>query len=130
VLTSGRRLHHRPAGQGRPDQSRLRRCPYRHARDGQGDDGNRRGLPATRIREEVHADANIIVGATFEESLDGVIRVSVVATGVDTSSAKCPPGGVPHRAGVAAGPCRIVSGRLAQCPSAGAQNTQNGAQKN
>jgi cell division protein FtsZ len=74
---------------------------------------------ATRIREEVHADANIIVGATFEESLDGVIRVSVVATGVDTSSAKCPPGGVPHRAGVAAGPCRIVSGRLAQCPSAG-----------
>jgi cell division protein FtsZ len=38
---------------------------------------------ATRIREEVDADANIIVGATFDESLDGVIRVSVVATGVD-----------------------------------------------
>ena len=28
-----------------------------------------------------------LVGATFEESLDGVIRVSVVATGVDISSA-------------------------------------------
>jgi cell division protein FtsZ len=38
---------------------------------------------ATRIREEVDVDANIIVGATFDESLDGVIRVSVVATGVD-----------------------------------------------
>jgi cell division protein FtsZ len=38
---------------------------------------------ATRIREEVDHDANIIVGATFDESLDGVIRVSVVATGVD-----------------------------------------------
>jgi cell division protein FtsZ len=41
---------------------------------------------ATRIREEVDA-ANIIVGATFEESLDGIIRVSVVATGVDINAA-------------------------------------------
>src|ERR1700761_7467406 len=41
---------------------------------------------ATRIREEVDADANIIVGATFDESLDGVIRVSVVATGVDEAT--------------------------------------------
>jgi cell division protein FtsZ len=38
---------------------------------------------ATRIREEVDSDANIIVGATFDETLEGVIRVSVVATGVD-----------------------------------------------
>lgn len=38
---------------------------------------------ATRIREEVDADANIILGATFDESLDGIIRVSVVATGID-----------------------------------------------
>ena len=38
---------------------------------------------ATRIREEVDPEANIIVGATFDESLDGVIRVSVVATGID-----------------------------------------------
>src|SRR5271154_1799268 len=38
---------------------------------------------ATRIREEVDPDANIIVGATFDESLDGVIRVSVVATGIE-----------------------------------------------
>jgi cell division protein FtsZ len=37
---------------------------------------------ATRIREEVGHDANIILGATFDESLEGVIRVSVVATGI------------------------------------------------
>jgi cell division protein FtsZ len=50
---------------------------------------------ATRIREEVDADANIIVGATFDESLDGIIRVSVVATGVDiaTAGAARPPAG-------------------------------------
>jgi cell division protein FtsZ len=38
---------------------------------------------ATRIREEVDTDANIIVGATFDEGLEGIIRVSVVATGID-----------------------------------------------
>jgi len=38
---------------------------------------------ATRIREEVDQDANIIVGATFDERLEGVVRVSVVATGID-----------------------------------------------
>ena len=38
---------------------------------------------ATRIREEVDQDANIIVGSTFDETLEGIIRVSVVATGID-----------------------------------------------
>lgn len=41
---------------------------------------------ATRIREEVDVDANIILGATFDEELQGVIRVSVVATGIDRSN--------------------------------------------
>ena len=45
---------------------------------------------ATRIREEVDQDANIIVGATFDESLDGIIRVSVVATGIDHVLAQRP----------------------------------------
>jgi cell division protein FtsZ len=45
---------------------------------------------ATRIREEVDQDANIIVGATFDEGLDGVIRVSVVATGIDQVAAQRP----------------------------------------
>ncbi|MGA7251587.1 MAG: cell division protein FtsZ [Pseudolabrys sp.] len=39
---------------------------------------------ATRIREEVDQEANIIVGATFDETLEGIIRVSVVATGIDS----------------------------------------------
>ncbi|WP_196257763.1 cell division protein FtsZ [Pelagibacterium limicola] len=38
---------------------------------------------ASRIREEVDSDANIILGATFDDSLQGKIRVSVVATGTD-----------------------------------------------
>ena len=42
---------------------------------------------ATRIREEADQDANIIVGASFDESLDGVVRVSVVATGIDNPDA-------------------------------------------
>ena len=42
---------------------------------------------ATRIREEVDQDANIIVGATFDESLEGIIRVAVVATGIDQAAA-------------------------------------------
>ena len=42
---------------------------------------------ATRIREEVDVDANIIVGATFDESLEGIVRVSVVATGIDNLGA-------------------------------------------
>jgi cell division protein FtsZ len=38
---------------------------------------------ATRIRDEADPDANIIVGASFDESLEGIVRVSVVATGID-----------------------------------------------
>src|ERR1700753_4359310 len=67
---------------------------------------------ATRIREEVDQDANIIVGATFDETLDGVIRVSVVATGIETNavvrSAPAPvgprPGGRTRRASRSAPP--------------------------
>jgi cell division protein FtsZ len=40
-------------------------------------------MTATRIREEADPDANIIVGASFDESLEGIVRVSVVATGID-----------------------------------------------
>jgi cell division protein FtsZ len=46
---------------------------------------------ATRIREEVDQDANIIVGATFDEGLDGIIRVSVVATGIDQAATSARP---------------------------------------
>ena len=39
---------------------------------------------ANRIREEVDSDANIIFGSTFDEKMDGMMRVSVVATGIAT----------------------------------------------
>ena len=37
------------------------------------------------IREQVHPDADVIVGSIFDESLEGSARVSVVATGLDTT---------------------------------------------
>ena len=40
---------------------------------------------ASRIREEVDSDANIILGATFDPNMSGTIRVSVVATGTDAT---------------------------------------------
>jgi cell division protein FtsZ len=54
---------------------------------------------ATRIREEVDQEANIIVGATFDQSLEGIIRVSVVATGVDAAVA--PRSATPQEARIA-----------------------------
>jgi cell division protein FtsZ len=43
---------------------------------------------ATRIRAEVDADAHIIVGSAFDPNLDGTMRVSVVATGIDANSSQ------------------------------------------
>jgi cell division protein FtsZ len=43
---------------------------------------------ANRIREEVADDANIIFGSAIDDSLAGRIRVSVVATGIDTPVAQ------------------------------------------
>jgi cell division protein FtsZ len=62
---------------------------------------------ATRIREEVDHEANIIVGATFDQALEGVVRVSVVATGIDqvanvvAGSAAVPPQTAVQRISVA-----------------------------
>lgn len=38
---------------------------------------------ANRIREEVDPEANIIFGSTFSDAMEGKMRVSVVATGID-----------------------------------------------
>ena len=40
---------------------------------------------ANRIREEVDPEANIIVGSTLDTNMEGIMRVSVVATGIDAS---------------------------------------------
>jgi cell division protein FtsZ len=46
------------------------------------------GEAANRIRKEVDDDANIIVGATVEPALHDVVRVSVVATGVEMTNSQ------------------------------------------
>ena len=45
---------------------------------------------AERIRKEVDSEAYIIFGSTFDESMDGKMRVSVVATGIDAGMVKQP----------------------------------------
>ncbi|MBV6631860.1 MAG: cell division protein FtsZ [Alphaproteobacteria bacterium] len=45
---------------------------------------------ANRIRQEVDPDANIIFGSTFDEAMDGLMRVSVVATGIDVEAGAQP----------------------------------------
>jgi len=46
---------------------------------------------ANRIKEEVDPDANIIVGSTLDESVDGEMRVSVVATGIEVREVRSQP---------------------------------------
>jgi cell division protein FtsZ len=41
---------------------------------------------ANRIREEVDPDANIIFGSTFDDKLQGRVRISVVATGIEAEA--------------------------------------------
>ncbi len=43
---------------------------------------------ANRIREEVDQEANIIFGSAFNPDLEGKLRVSVVATGIESESLK------------------------------------------
>ena len=68
---------------------------------------------ATRIREEVDQDANIIVGATFDESLEGIIRVSVVATGIDHAGVQRQPAQAESALKELAGKVRSDSRRIA-----------------
>jgi cell division protein FtsZ len=41
---------------------------------------------ANRIRDEVDPNANIIFGSTFDEALEGHMRISVIATGIDAEA--------------------------------------------
>ncbi|RYH02689.1 cell division protein FtsZ [Salipiger sp. IMCC34102] len=41
---------------------------------------------ANEIRDKVHEDANIIVGSTLDTEMEGRMRVSVVATGIDAAA--------------------------------------------
>src|SRR5262249_29517129 len=70
---------------------------------------------ATRIREEVDQDANIIVGATFDAALDGLIRVSVVATGIEKDA-------IARNAQLTSTPVAAVAAPQAPAPAAVAES--------
>ncbi len=41
---------------------------------------------ANRIKQEIDEEANIIYGTTCDDRLEGIVRVSIVATGIDASN--------------------------------------------
>jgi cell division protein FtsZ len=67
---------------------------------------------ANRIREEVDPEANIIFGSTFSDAMDGRMRVSVVATGIDAISQSQTPSqsGATTNATAAAPAAKYVAG--------------------
>jgi cell division protein FtsZ len=73
---------------------------------------------ATRIREEVDNEANIIVGATFDESLDGIVRVSVVATGIDIALSAYHPANTRQPIAQAAAPAPVQAAAPSPAPQA------------
>ncbi|NKX43865.1 cell division protein FtsZ [Roseicyclus persicicus] len=78
---------------------------------------------ANRIREEVDPEANIIVGSTLDTAMEGRMRVSVVATGIDVAEARAEapsrsyaaaavmpkPAAAPQPAPVAAAPAPVAA---------------------
>ena len=52
---------------------------------------------ATHIRNMVDKDAHVIFGSAFNKDLDGVLRVSVVATGIDAAARPPVPAPAPAR---------------------------------
>ena len=46
---------------------------------------------ANRIKQEIDEEANIIYGTTCDERLEGVVRVSIVATGIDANNISAKP---------------------------------------
>ncbi|WBU52568.1 cell division protein FtsZ [Paracoccus sp. SCSIO 75233] len=59
---------------------------------------------ANIIRDKVDADANIIVGSTLDPNMEGSIRVSVVATGIDAAVEEAAPPAPPRRVEAVAPP--------------------------
>jgi cell division protein FtsZ len=69
---------------------------------------------ANRIREEVDEEANIIFGSAIDSSLNGRIRVSVVATGIDSAAIEYRP-----KLELAASNDRVVLSLQAAAPAVG-----------
>ncbi len=78
---------------------------------------------ANRIRAEVDPDANIIVGSTFNQDLEGRVRVSVVATGIDIDEKEASKPHVRINTGAVAKPWRepLVVDKAPAAPSAAGQ---------
>src|SRR5262249_53216207 len=71
---------------------------------------------ANRIRDEVDPEANIIVGAAFDQNMVGRMRITVVATGIDAEAVAQPrPAGL----SLVASGGRVVSAAAAAAPSSG-----------
>ncbi len=73
---------------------------------------------ANIIREKVDPDANIIVGSTLDTSMEGRIRVSVVATGIDASAGRLE---VPVARRSMAAPLTLTPAYQTEVPRAAAQ---------
>ena len=69
---------------------------------------------ANLVQEAAHPDANIIFGATFDNSLDDEIRVTVIATGFEEGKAKIPGAAPVKRAAPAEGLYTQASQQAAQ----------------
>ena len=80
---------------------------------------------ANRIREEVDPDANIIFGSTFDEGLKGKIRVSIVATGIDSEQQEA--GANKAQTNSAAGSNRFVKNQPAAVDSRSAASASASA---
>jgi cell division protein FtsZ len=81
-----------------------------------------------RIRDEVEEDANIIFGSTFEEKLEGRMRVSVVATGIDVEAEAHPHPNVTPFSAIGQRPAPAPEPQEASAPTAQPQATQPTAQ--
>jgi len=68
---------------------------------------------ANAIAEQVDAEANIIFGAAFDPSLEGMVRVSVVATGMDGASIAAIEPQIERRPNTTAQPLRAETTRAA-----------------
>ncbi|GIK98584.1 MAG: hypothetical protein BroJett029_27930 [Alphaproteobacteria bacterium] len=75
---------------------------------------------ANRIRDEVDPDANIIFGSTFNPTLEGKIRISVVATGIDAEVQQQPR---PVSISLVSNRGQVVSAPAAAPAPAGVQTT-------
>jgi cell division protein FtsZ len=72
---------------------------------------------ASYIRDMVDTEANIIVGSAFNKELDGTMRVSVVATGIDAASRPMP---IPAPPKKAAAPAFLAQPSIFTMPPAAA----------